>query len=74
MSSRSSIFSTKDNEHCYEECNQPHYVGDKFIGNTIYLEMDKKNIEIDTNDGDDLIIEIKPGSELYELIKSIKQP
>ena len=72
MSTKNSLFLTKDNEHCYADCSQPNYNerGD-YIGDTITLEIDKKNIEIITNDEDDLIIEIKPGSELYELIKTM---
>ena len=72
MSTKSSLFLTKDNEHCYFDCNDPHY--DKkgnLIGYTITLEMSKQNIEIVCNDEEDLVIEIKPGSELYEFIKSI---
>lgn len=70
MSSKSTLFLTEDNEHCYFECNEPHYYKEnKFIGYTIYLEMSKKNIEIVCNDDEDLIIKIKPDSELYELIK-----
>jgi len=72
MSSKSSLFLTKDNEHCYEDCNEPHYKDGKFIGDTITLEMDKKNIRIVANDDDDLIIEIDPGSELYDLIKMMR--
>lgn len=72
MSTKSSLFLTQDNEHCYEECLNPHYENDKFIGYTIVLEMSKKNINICTNDDEDLVIEIDPGSELYELIKMMK--
>ena len=72
MSSKSTIFLTKDNEHCYEECNSPEFVNDIFIGNAIIFEISKKNIDILCNDTDDLILEIKPGSELYNIIKNIK--
>ncbi len=74
MSTKASIFLTQDNEHWYEETNKPHYNKEKFLGYTIFIEMDKKNIIIDTDDDTDLVIQIKPGSELYDLIKSIKQP
>lgn len=70
MSTKSSLFLTKDNEHCYSDCNDPHYdEKGTFIGDTITLEMSKQNIEIICNDEEDLVIEIKPGSELYEFIK-----
>lgn len=42
MSSRSTLFLTQDNEHCYEECNEPHFTANKFDGYTIVLEMEKK--------------------------------
>jgi len=42
MSTKSTIFLTKDNEHCYFETLEPLYENGKFLGNTIYLEMDKK--------------------------------
>jgi len=78
MSSKSSLFLTADNEHCYEECNSPHYKDNEckresFEGYTIVLELSKKNIDIVTNDEDDLILEIKPGSELYKHILKMKE-
>lgn len=73
MSSKSSLFLTRDNEHCYEECNEPHYKDDKFNGYTIVLEMSKRNISILCDDDEDLIIEIKPGSELYNHILKMKE-
>lgn len=75
MSSKSTIFLTKDNEHCYEETNEPYYddYPNGFKGYAILLEMSKKNIDIIWNDDDDIGIKIAPGSDLYKLIKSIKQ-
>jgi len=75
MSSRTTLFLTRDNEHCFFEGNEPHYENDdidKFLGWTIVLEMDKSNIRIIANDDEDLIIAIDPGSELYELIKMMR--
>jgi len=72
MSSITTKFITKDNEHCYEDVNESYYKDDKFIGNVITIEMNKKNIEIICNNENELIVEIKPGSELYEHIKSLK--
>ena len=81
MSTKSTIFLTKDNEHCYSDCAYPHYKrsplisehNPRFIGYSIFLEMSLKNIEICSLDEEDLIIEIKPGSELYNIIKNINQ-
>lgn len=74
MSSKATIFLTNDNEHFYEECNDPHYVDDKYIGFTLVLEMSKKNIEILVDDNEDLIVEIKPGCELHKFLMDSKQP
>ena len=67
MSSKSSLFLTGDNEHCYEECNEQHYE-DGLYSNTIYLEMLKKNIDF-WEDDEYIVIKIEPGSELYNMIQ-----
>lgn len=74
MSSKSTIFLTADNEHCYSDCNLPNTKDGKYIGDTIVLEMSKKNIRVIENDEWDLIIEIDPGSELYQKIKQLREP
>tara|TARA_R110001592_G_scaffold350028_1_gene645756 strand:- start:482 stop:703 length:222 start_codon:yes stop_codon:yes gene_type:complete len=73
MSTKSSLFLTKDNEHCYEELSEPRYVEGEYIGSSIILELNRKNIKILAFDDDDLILEIEPGSELYDLIKIMKR-
>jgi len=79
MSTNKTIFLTNDNEHCYEELGNPQFEQsqgpddlDVFVGYPIVLEMSKWNIEITTNDDHDLVVIIKPGTELHKLIKSIK--
>lgn len=73
MSTKSSLFLTKDDEHCYEETSEPKYNADgKFLGNTIYLEMDKRNMEVDTDCDEYIILKIPPGSELYDLVRMMK--
>ena len=77
MSSKGTLFLTNDNEHFYDECSEPHYtkepyIAENFIGYTIYLELDKSNINIELNNETDLIISIKPGSELYDLMMKMK--
>ena len=77
MSSKSTLFLTKDNEHCYEECNSPQFKdtpfeASNFIGYTIVIEISKKNVRIISNDDEDIILEIDPGSELYSLIKKMR--
>lgn len=73
MSTKSSLFLTKDDEHCYEETSeQKTDANGKFIGCNIYLEMDKKNIEIDTDCDEYIILKIIPGSELYSLVQMMR--
>ncbi len=50
----------------------PHYKDGEYIGDTITLEFDKKNIRIVANTDKDLIIEIDPGSEIYHLVKMMR--
>lgn len=73
MSHKSSIFLTQDNEHCYFDGISPHFAGNVFLGYCIVMEMDKKNIEILCNDNENLVISIKPGSELYSHIRTINE-
>ena len=69
MSSKGSIFLTKDNEHCYNETNE--FDGNQF---RLVLEIDPKNIvEYTYDDVDGLIINIKGNSEIAELIRTIRQ-
>lgn len=72
MSTRSTIFLTSDNEHCYSDCAAPHFDDNKnFIGDSIIFEMNKKNTDLITNDEDYIIVEIKPGNELYQIINDL---
>lgn len=73
MSTKSTIFLTGDNEHCYEDTNDPRYRDGEWIGDVLTLEMSKANIKVVENTDHDLIVEILPGSELYDLIKSLKK-
>lgn len=67
MSTKSSIFLTNDNEHCYVETNS--YTDDQM---DIFMEFSKKNIEIILNDDEDLVIKIKGGTEIHKIIGNIK--
>lgn len=60
MSTKSTIFLTRDNEHFYKEC----------LDDSIVMEFSKNNINILINDTDDLVIEIKPGTELHHILKT----
>lgn len=63
MSTKSTIFLTNDNEHCYIE----------LLDNEIVMEFDKKNIDILINDDEELVIAIKNNTELHKLIGLIKE-
>lgn len=70
MSTKSTIFLTNDNEHCYYEGSLPHHnENGEYIGSTIVLEMSKKHTDLVTNDDEDIIVEIKPGNDLYDVFK-----
>ena len=73
MSTKSSLFLTEDNEHCYTDGNEPNYHNNVWVGDTITFEIAKKNINIVCNDDEDLIIEIKPNCELYKHIMKMKE-
>jgi len=71
MSSKSTILTTDDNEHWYLDCNEPKFKNKEYIGDSLTIEFSKKNIEILINNGEDLVIEVKAGSNLYNIIKDM---
>lgn len=76
MSSKSTIFLTEDNEHCYTDCNDPITKDGKWIGDVLTIEIDGANINSKTTDLSDgsLVIELdNPESEIYKLIMSLKK-
>ena len=74
MSTKTTLFLTNDNEHFYQEGNEPHSKKGKWIGDTLVLEMSKKNINILINDDEDLVIEItNPESELYNNMLKMRE-
>lgn len=64
MSSKGTIFLTKDNEHCYEETNIKD--GNKF---RVVLEISKDNIMDFYEDESDMIIDIKGDSQLARYLR-----
>jgi len=73
MSTKSTIFLTNDNEHCYLEFSQELNNNDEYVTHFIDLEMNKSNIKVIVNDKNDLVIRIFKGSELYDNILSINK-
>lgn len=74
MSTKSTIFLTNYNEHCYVElADYVKKVNGQGEDHPIIFEMDKDNVEILTNSDQDLIVEIKPGTELYDKIMKMRE-
>lgn len=68
MSTKSTILLTNDNEHWYKDSSEILSNGEA----SITLEFSKKNIRIDLNDEDDLIITItNPDSEIFKILSKI---
>jgi len=69
MSSKSSVFLTSQNEHCYDETFE--HDGDEF---RLYLEIDKSNIKSFSYDEEDgIIIGIKGDSEIAKNIRRSRE-
>jgi hypothetical protein len=64
MSTKGTIFLTKDNEHCYDETLERD--GDSF---RLYLEIDKKNIKYFVDGDDYMEIGIKGNSDLSKYLR-----
>ncbi len=63
MSTKGSIFLTKDNEHWYHDCND----------NSITVEISRKNIQAYySDDNDDVVIEIKEGCDLWNYLNEMR--
>lgn len=71
MSTKSTIFLTSDNEHCYIEHTGMSDEKGNWISDTIVLEMSKKHTDLLANDDDDITVEILPNNELYDIFKNL---
>lgn len=70
MSTKASIILTKDNEHWYTDCEEP--ISYKPYLEAITLEFSKKNVRVDINDDEDLVITVtNPNSEIYKLLSDL---
>ena len=73
MSSKSTLFLTKDNEHAYHDCSEPFEDKKGERKEALTIEFSKSNIRIDLNDQDDLIITIvNVDSDLYKIMSKLK--
>ena len=69
MSTKSSLILTNDNEHWYEETNEPRYKDGKFEGFDIEIEIDNKNlIEYNLDRDEGMFITIKGDSHLAKIL------
>ncbi len=74
MSSKNTILLTNENEHWYADCSEI-ITNDNTSKNVITLEFSKKNIRVDLNDDEDLIISIiNPNCEIYNFFCESKRP
>jgi len=73
MSSKCTILLTEDNEHWFNDCNEPlTKFGEKPYKEAIILEFSKRNIRIDLNDNEDLVITIiNPKCEIYDVLSKL---
>lgn len=70
MSSKSSYFLTDRNEHAFSDCLEPvEDSSGQWVGDAITLEFSKRNIRIEQNDEQDLIITLNWDSELFRTFK-----
>jgi len=73
MSTRTTIILTNDNEHWYNDGSEPLTgINENTYKDVITLEFSKKNIRIDLNDDEDLVISIiNPNCEIYEVFSKL---
>lgn len=70
MSTKTTLFLTHDNEHCYYDCSEEELISGEFV-QPIYLEFSKENVQVIENDSQDLILRIKPNTEIYGMIQKM---
>jgi hypothetical protein len=70
MSTKSTIFLTNEDEHCYDDCSEQHHEDGKFLGNTIYMEINKSNGEVVWENEESFTVKFNnPKSEIYNNIR-----
>lgn len=68
MSTKNTILLTNDNEHWYSDLEPLTVDADRHV---ITLEFSKRNIRIDLNDDEDLVISIVNPCEIYDVLSKI---
>lgn len=70
MSTKSSIILTEDNEHWYTDCSEP--LADNPYRDAITLEFSKRNVRVDLNDEEDIVITVtNPDCEIYKVLADL---
>lgn len=68
MSTKSTIILTKDNEHWYSDCSEQ--LTEK--KDAITLEFSKRNVRVDFNDDEDIVITVtNPDCEIYQILSDL---
>lgn len=72
MSSKSTIILTEDNEHWYNDGSEP--LADNPYRDAITLEFSKRNVRLDLNDSEDIVITVtNPDSEIYKILSELSK-
>jgi hypothetical protein len=70
MSTKSSIILTNDNEHWYTDCSEP--LAKNPYMDAITLEFSKRNVRVDLNDKEDIVITVtNPDCEIYKVLSDL---
>ena len=73
MSTRNTIFLTKDNEHCFRDCGYEKDNNGQFVTDFIDIEMNKENISIIHDKEDCLIVRVFPNTDLHRCILNAEE-
>ena len=72
MSTKSSIILTNDDEHWYSDCAEPLCM--KTYKDAITLEFSKKNVRVDMNNKEAIVLTItNPEYEIYKILSELKE-
>ncbi len=72
MSTKSTVFLTRYNEHCYTDCAMPREVDGKYVGDDLTLEIDKESMADLRIYEDSIVIDIKAGTHIWKVLKQLR--
>lgn len=73
MSTKSTIFLTKDNEHCFRDCGYELDNKGNYVTDFIDFEMNKENISIIHDKEDFLVVRIFPNTDLHKCLLNAEE-